>query len=91
MYIVKADEQLIIVGGDDMRSKLIKYRGERTQQEMAEKFGVTQQCWARWEKGLSSPRIKTMKEIEVDSGIPMEELFADVFNNLKLSKTIKSA
>jgi hypothetical protein len=30
--------------------------------------------------------VVTMKKLEFDSGIPMEELFFDVFNNQKLRK-----
>ncbi len=63
------------------RERLIKYRGNRTQKEMAENYGVTQQAWNRWELGHTTPTPYLMKKLEVDSGIPMEELFFDRFNN----------
>ncbi len=63
------------------REKLIDYRGERTQKEMAEAYGVTQQAWNRWELGRTTPAPHVMKRLEIESGIPMEELFFDRFNN----------
>lgn len=68
------------------RETLIKYRGKRTQAEMAKKYGVSQQSWCKWEKGESKPNVVIMKQIEIDSGVPMESIFFDVFNNDKLSK-----
>lgn len=68
------------------REKLIAFRGNRTQAEMAAMYGVTQQAWGQWEKGSKTPVVVTMKRLEVDSGVPMEELFFDVFNNQKLLK-----
>lgn len=63
------------------REKLIAYRGERSQATMASMYGVTQQAWGKWETGAGKPNVLTMKKLEEDSGIPMEILFADVFNN----------
>ena len=51
-----------------MRKYLIKYRGKRTQKEMAKKYNVTQQTWCNWEQGKRFPRIHIMKNIEKDSG-----------------------
>jgi transcriptional regulator with XRE-family HTH domain len=70
----------------DVRKELVNYRGNRKQSEMAEKYGVTQQAWSSWERGIGSPKPRTMKQIEMDSGVSMEILFFDVFNNLKLLK-----
>lgn len=67
-----------------MRKKLIKFRGNRTQSEVAEKYGVTQQAWSKWERGIDTPKHPIMMQLEIDSGVPMEELFFDVFNNHKL-------
>ena len=61
------------------RTKLIAFRGERTQQDMAKHYGVSQQSWSLWEKGESAPNVVTMKKLEKDSGVPMESLFPDVF------------
>ena len=63
------------------RKKLIEYRGKRSQADMAKIYGVTQQAWNRWELGTATPRPHLMKKMEIDVGIPMEELFTDVFNN----------
>jgi len=68
------------------REKLIAYRGKRSQAEMAEKYGVTQQAWSAWEKGTYSPSVFIMKRIENDSGFSMEEIFFDIFNKQNLLK-----
>ncbi|MDR3599401.1 MAG: helix-turn-helix transcriptional regulator [Desulfosporosinus sp.] len=70
-----------------MRDKLIGYRGTRSQENMAAMYGVTQQAWSKWEKSGSAPCPAMMKQIANDSGIPMEELFFDIFNNHKLLKS----
>lgn len=62
-----------------MRIWLIKYRGNRTQKEMATRYGVSQQAWSKWEKGKSTPSRPIMKQLEIDSGIPMEIMFSDAF------------
>ena len=62
------------------REKLIKFRNGKSQKEMAKRYGVTQQIWSRWETGVRTPRIENMKRLEDDIGIPMEVIFADVFN-----------
>ena len=68
------------------RIKLIEYRGARTQADMAKMYGVSQQAWGKWETGHGKPNVVLMKKIEVDSGVPMEEIFADIFdNNMLLS------
>ncbi len=67
-----------------MRLAIVEYRGSRTQAEMADKYGVTQQAWSKWERGIDTPKPHIMKQMEIDSGKPMEELFFDVFNNLEL-------
>lgn len=68
-----------------MREKLIRFRGNRSQEEIAKLYGVTQQAWSQWEMGTKTPGVVIMKRLEIDSGIPMEELFADIFNNGTLS------
>ena len=62
--------------GDKLRRNLlIKYRGERSQEEMGLLYGVTQQAWSRWEQGITSPRHDIMLRIEKDSGMKMEDIF----------------
>lgn len=62
------------------REHLIKFRGNKNQTEMANKYGISQQLWSYWENGISTPTPYIMKKLEIDSGIPMEEIFSDVFN-----------
>jgi len=62
------------------RKELIKYRGDRTQTEMAERYNVSQQAWQKWESGEMTPTVDKMKRLEDDSGIAMEVLFFDAFN-----------
>lgn len=73
-----------------MRNKLIAFRGDRNQSEMAKIYGVTQQTWSNWERGILKPNLVTMKQIEKDSGIPMEVIFFDAFNK-KIRLKEKSA
>ena len=65
------------------RQKLIDFRGENSQAVMGERYGVSQQAWANWENGIGLPTVDKMKRLEDDSGIPMEEIFFDAFNNKK--------
>ncbi len=68
------------------RQKLIDFRGDNSQAAMGERYGVTQQAWANWENGVGLPTVDKMKRLEDDSGIPMEVLFFDAFNNNNLLK-----
>lgn len=63
------------------REKLIEFRGDNSQETMAKRYGVSQQAWWKWENGESLPEAPLMLRLEKDSGIPMEELFFDKFNN----------
>ena len=62
------------------RQKLIDFRGNKTQSAMAKEYGVSQQTWSYWEIGTFTPPPHIMKRLENDVGIPMEEIFFDVFN-----------
>lgn len=64
------------------REKLIEYRGDKSQAEMAKKYNVTQQTWSLWERGENTPSVVIMRQLERDIGAPMETIFFDVFNNL---------
>lgn len=68
-----------------MRNKLILFRGDRTQAEMGRLYGVSQQAWATWESGGVVPRGQIMFKISQDAGIPIEDLFFDDGDKLKLS------
>lgn len=63
-----------------MREELIKYRGKRSQAEMAKMYGVSQQTWSTWETGYATPPGKVMQEIHKRSRIPLKRLFPDIFN-----------
>jgi transcriptional regulator with XRE-family HTH domain len=77
-------ESWLFEGGETVKNKerpaLIKYRGKRTQAEMASQYGVSQQLWSCWEKGISAPTLPIIKQLEADSGVPMEKLFFDLFD-----------
>ena len=73
------------------RVKLIEFRGKRSQEYMAASYGVTQQAWSKWEQGKAKPSIVIMKRIEMDSGIPMESIFCDIFNAKTLLKAARTA
>lgn len=70
------------------REKIMDYRGKRSQGEMADKYGVTQQTWSNWENGKSHPNAIIMKKMEIDSGVPMEQLFFDLFNKNNLLESV---
>lgn len=65
-----------------MRDRLIEFRGARSQEQMAQKYNISQQLWSKWERGISCPSPAMMLLLERDSGIPMEILFFDSFDNL---------
>lgn len=62
---------------------LINFRGDRSQEQMAKIYGVSQQTWSTWENGTRTPTKKIMKRISDDSGIAMDVLFFDSFNYKK--------
>ena len=70
-----------------MREKLIAFRAERSQQEMAEIYNVSQQAWSKWERGVGFPRLPLLLRLEADAGVPINELFFDHSNNLMLSES----
>lgn len=76
IYYKHKQNEFVKRGAEELKREwLILYRGERSQMEMAEKYQVTQQTWSNWELGKSSPDISIMKQMEMDSGIPIGELF----------------
>lgn len=62
------------------RKLLIDFRGKRSQTEMAEIYGVSQQLWSCWENGTSTPAPHLMKRLAIDIKAPMEDIFFDAFN-----------
>lgn len=69
-----------------MKNLLSLIRGENPQSKYADMFGVTQACWWSWESGRTVPSPKTMLKMEHKFGIPMEQIFFEVFNYSDLSK-----
>lgn len=69
-----------------MRDKLIKYRGKRSQEEMAKMYGASQQAWSKYENGTAVPSPSIMLRIERDSGIKMEDIFFDKFKQPNVVK-----
>jgi DNA-binding XRE family transcriptional regulator len=69
-----------------MRHNLVKFRGNRTQEEMARIYNVTQQAWSNWENGKDTPRPTTMLLIARDAALSIEALFFDDSNNDSLLK-----
>ncbi len=63
------------------RIYLIKARGKRTQNKIAEMVGVEQQTYSHWERGRSTPSIARMLLLEKILNTPKEVLFFDVFNS----------
>ena len=64
-----------------MKRNLLKLlRGDKTQNEMANIYGVTQQTWFSWETGRTVPNNETRLKMEKDFSIPMEVIFFDSFN-----------
>ena len=50
-----------------MKRNLLKLlRGDKTQNEMANIYGVTQQTWFSWETGRTVPNNETMLKMEKD-------------------------
>ena len=52
-----------------------RVNAQMTQDEAANKIGVTKQTLLNWEKGRSAPTIKQSRIIESVYGIPLENIF----------------
>lgn len=74
-----------------MRNLLVAYRGNRTQEEMARIYGVSQQAWSNWENGRDTPRPVAMKAISKDAGMTIDALFFNDENSDSLLTAPKSA
>lgn len=53
----------------------VRTNAQMTQEEWAEKLGVTKQTVANWEKGLTVPKLDTVKKMSEMSGVPVECIF----------------
>lgn len=68
------------------RKTLINFRGGRSQAEMGEKYGVSQQAWCKYENALATPSYEIMSKIAKDAGKSIEQIFFADNDNLLLSK-----
>lgn len=64
-------------------------RGNKTQQQMAKKYNVSQQTWFSWESGRTSPSNEIMLQMENDFCIPMEVIFLILLTTNHSNKTCK--
>ncbi len=56
--------------------KLRFFKDEMTQQQLAEKVGVTRQTIIAMEKGKYSPSLELAFRIALEFGVPLEEVFS---------------
>ena len=67
-------------------------RGNKSQVEMAEKYGVSQQTWSSWEKGRTCPELSIMLLMQNEYKIPLEVIFfAESNYKMELNKIVKEA
>lgn len=69
-------EEIGLPGGLEIDRTLRFFRGEMTQQELAEKAGVTRQTIIAIEKGNYSPSLELAFRIALVFGVPLEEVFS---------------
>lgn len=62
-----------------MREILISLRGNKTQEQVANAIGISQKHLSAIETGFRNPSINIMKKLEQYYGVPMVELFPDIF------------
>lgn len=58
-----------------MRIWLVKLRDERTQEEMAQMLGISQQMYCAIESEKRNPRVKRAKEMAKVLGVPWTKFF----------------
>lgn len=54
--------------------KSLRKQNHLTQQQLAEKYGVTYQAVSKWENGNNMPDISLLKQISEDFGISLDEI-----------------
>ena len=57
------------------RLTLVEFRGERSQAEVAETYGVCQQAWSKYESGKAKPELELMLRIAKDANLSIEDIF----------------
>lgn len=58
-----------------MRTWLVRLRDEKTQEEMAQMLGISQQMYCAIETEKRNPRIKRAKEMAQVLGVPWTKFF----------------
>jgi transcriptional regulator with XRE-family HTH domain len=56
-------QNIFVKRGDHMRNWLVEARGKRTQVEVAERAGLTQQMYSAIERGTATPSVSAAKRI----------------------------
>ncbi len=54
--------------------KALRINKKETQEETAKGVGVSVECWANYEKGLTYPNVLTIKKIENHFGVRYDEI-----------------
>jgi len=70
--------------------KLKQLRLERglSQQQIADKLGISNQAYSRWETGKFSPNLQSLEKIAKTLNVPIEELLSN--KPLSLEKILSS-
>lgn len=70
--------------------KEIRKKNNLTQKQLAEKYNLTYQAVSKWEKGKNMPDTVLIKQMSVDFGISLEEMFDGELKENKNRKTNKT-
>ena len=63
--------------------KELRKKNNLTQNELADKFGVTYQAVSKWENGKSIPDVSILKEIGKEYNVSIDEILSGNKNNIK--------
>ena len=63
--------------------KELRKKNNLTQNELADKFGVTYQAVSKWENGKSIPDVSILKEIGKEYNVSIDEILNENKNNIK--------
>lgn len=64
-------------GLEEIGQRLVKLRGNRTQEEVASSVGISYQALSNYEKGLRSPRDELKKKLADFYEKTVQEIFFD--------------
>lgn len=57
--------------------KELRLKANLTQKQIADKLGISQQAYARWETGNHKPTLDTLEKLSHFFNVPIEELISD--------------